>query len=68
VGSLVPVQTDVGLFLVLAVQPKFAPAVFGGASCNAVLDVLKGLVEGILYSAELFIFLLLERRNLHGQI
>ena len=67
-GGFVPVQTDVGLFLVLAVQPKFAPAIFGSSSCDTVLDVLKGLVESIPYSSELLGLLLLEGRDRFGQV
>ena len=48
-----PVQCDVGLLLVLAVKPEFAPAVLGCASSDAVLDILKSLVESILDTSEL---------------
>jgi hypothetical protein len=63
VRSLMPVQGDIGLFFLLAIQPKFALAVFSGAGCNTVLDVLESIVEGDLDSLKLFVFFPLERRK-----
>jgi len=63
VSGFVPVQCNVGLLLVLAVKPQFAPAVLGCAGCDAVLDILKSLVESILDTSELLDLLLLEWRN-----